>query len=34
MPLHDVDPGYLEFLLGKIDDLPEAVRAHFERYAG
>ena len=33
-PLQDVDPGYLEFLLGKVADLPEAVRAHFERYAG
>jgi hypothetical protein len=30
----EVDPGYLEYLLGKVDDLPEAVRALFERYAG
>lgn len=33
-PLQEVDPSYLEYLLGKVDDLPEAVRAHFERYTG
>ena len=34
LPIEEVDANYLQFLLGKIDDLPEAVRAEFERHAG
>lgn len=29
-PLHEIDPGYLQFMLRTCGDMPEAVRAQFE----
>lgn len=34
LPIEEVDADYLQFMLSKIGDLPEAVRAEFERHAG